>query len=622
MSRPARVLVAVWPDWPVLAAGCRPDVPAAVVAANRVVAVTEAARAEGVERGLRRREAQGRCPGLEVVAADAGRDARAWEPVVAAVEELTTAVEVLGPGALCFATRGPSRYFGGDAALAVKVREVAGAAGVAGSGAAGAGAGGAGAGGAGAGGAGAGAGAGGAGAASAGAGSGWCRVGVADGRFAAGLAARVAPPEGLVIPPGESAPWLAPQPVRALGPVYEELADLLVRLGISRLGDLAALPAGAVLGRFGPQGVEARRLALGLDDQALQGREPPPDLSCVAEMDPPEQRVEAAAFVAKSLADQLHARLEEAGLATTMVAIEVETEHGESLVRHWRHEGALTAVALAERARWQLDGWLSGSVAGAGAGASYVGASCAGAPTAGITLLRLTPLEVRPDAGRQLRFWGGTADSDARAARAMARVQGLLGPEAVVTAVLGGGRGFADQVRLVPWGDARDGGAGAAATGPPGIGTAATGSAGTGSARSFGIGSSGTGAARPPVVRRRRASGAREAADRPAPWPGRLAQPSPAIVHQPPRTADICDHQGRPVEVSGRGLINTAPAALAVEGGPFVEIVQWAGPWPLEERWWELDGRRRARLQVVLADGEAHVVYREAGGWWLEASYG
>ena len=362
--------------------------------------------------------------------------------------------------------------------------------------------------------------------------------------------------------------------MRALGSEHEELSDLLVRLGIRTLGDLAALPGPAVLGRFGPQGVVARRLAMGLDDRGVKGREPPPDLSCSAELDPPEQRVEAAAFVAKSLADELHARLEEAGLVTTMVAIEVQTEHGESLVRHWRHEGALNAVALAERTRWQLEGWLSGSSSGAEG------------PTGGITLLRLTPMEVRPDTGRQLGFWGGMADSDARAARAMARVQGLLGPEAVVTAVLEGGRGFADQVRLVPWGDARDAG-----------------------------GETGGG-------RRRRPSGAREAVDRPSPWPGRLARPSPAIVHQPPRTADVCDPEGRPVEVSGRGFLSATPAAVAVGGGPFEEILHWAGPWPLEERWWEGGGRRRARLQVVLAGGQAHVICREGGGWWLEASYG
>ena len=67
-----------------------------------------AARAEGVRRGLRKREAQGRCPQLTVVEHDPGRDARAFEPVVAAVEELVAGVEVVRPGACALAARGPA----------------------------------------------------------------------------------------------------------------------------------------------------------------------------------------------------------------------------------------------------------------------------------------------------------------------------------------------------------------------------------------------------------------------------------------------------------------------------------------------------------------------------------
>lgn len=541
------MLVAWWPDWPVWAAGLPPGHPAAVVAGSRVVAVTPAGRAEGVRPGLRRREAQSRCPELEVVAADPGRDAQAWEPMVVAVEQFTTAVEVLGPGALGLGTRGPSRYFGGDAALAARVEAVVAAACRVGETAAGV-----------------------------------CRVGVADGRFAAGRAARSAGPGGLVVPAGESRAWLAPHPVSALGPVYEELAGLLVRLGVRTLGDLAALAEADVLGRFGNEGMAAHRLARGLDDRSVQGRPPPPDLSAVVEMDPPEERVEAAAFAAKALADQLHARLEAAGLAATAVAIEVETEHGESLVRHWRDEDALSATALAERTRWQLDGWLSGTAGRA--------------PTGGLTLLRVTPLEVRPDGGRQLDFWGGRADSDARAARAMARVQGLLGPDAVVTAVLVGGRGCGEQVRLVPWGTAAPTATAGAPTAPAAP-TATAGAAQTAGPQ--------TAAAQTNEM----------------PWPGRLADPSPAVVHPSPLNADLIDGKGRPVAVSGRGMLSAAPAALAVQGGPFEAVHQWAGPWPLEERWWESGGRRRARMQVVAGAGRAYLVYRESGSWWVEATY-
>ena len=94
--------------------------------ANRVVACSAAARADGVGREQRRRQAQSRCPGLVVIEHDAARDARAFEPVVVAVEAFCPGVEIVRPGVCAFATRGPSRYFGGDAALAARVASVVG----------------------------------------------------------------------------------------------------------------------------------------------------------------------------------------------------------------------------------------------------------------------------------------------------------------------------------------------------------------------------------------------------------------------------------------------------------------------------------------------------------------
>ncbi|MGH9106059.1 MAG: DNA polymerase Y family protein, partial [Acidimicrobiales bacterium] len=118
---PPRVLAALCPDWAVIAAGRPPGAEVAVVHTNRVVAASPAARAGGVRPGMRRREAQGACPGLEVLQRDLGAEARSWEPAVAVVEAFAPGVEVLGPGQLAFGSRGPSRYFGGDAALAAKV---------------------------------------------------------------------------------------------------------------------------------------------------------------------------------------------------------------------------------------------------------------------------------------------------------------------------------------------------------------------------------------------------------------------------------------------------------------------------------------------------------------------
>jgi protein ImuB len=88
-----------------------------------------------------------------------------------------------------------------------------------------------------------------------------------------------------------------------------------------------------------------------------------------------------------------------------------------------------------------------------------------------------------------------------------------------------------------------------------------------------------------------------------------------------PPAAELLDGQGRPVEVSGRGVISAGPAVLVIEGAPAAVVVGWAGPWPLEERWWEGGGRRRARIQVVVEAGQAHLLSRESGRWWVEATY-
>jgi protein ImuB len=500
-----RTLVAWCPDWPVVALGPEEGTPVAVLAAGRVLACSAAARAEGVERGLRRRQAESRCSGLVVAEHDPGCDARAFEPVAAAVEAFTPAVEIVRPGVCALPTRGPSRYFGGDEALAGRV-----AAAVAPL-------------------------------------APGCRVGVADGRFAAEQAARRA----LVVPPGGSPAFLAPLPLAALE--APDLADLLGRLGVRTLGDLAALPARSVLARFGPEGARAHRLAGGRDERPPAARRPPPDLAVEAGFDPPADRIEAAAFAARGLAARLEGDLAARGLAAARIAVEVETDHGERLRRLWRVEG--DGPALAQRVRWQLEAWVLHH------------------PQLGpVSRLRLVPDEVGPARGSQLGFWGGDRAAAERATAGLVRVQSRLGSEAVRTAVPAGGRGPADQVRLVVWGDA-----------PP--------------------------AAAPPTA--------------PAPpWPGRVPPPAPATVHSDPAPAEVVDGSGEPVGVGGRGLPTAPPARVSVAGEPWSGVVAWAGPWPVDERWWDPAAhRRRARWQVVTAEGTALLLALEGGRWWVEATY-
>ena len=84
----------------------------------------------------------------------------------------------------------------------------------------------------------------------------------------------------------------------------------------------------------------------------------------------------------------------------------------------------------------------------------------------------------------------------------------------------------------------------------------------------------------------------------------------------------VADEHGRPVVVGGRGELSAPPAMLTVGTGSPQAIVGWAGPWPLDERWWDASRHRRlARFQVVTADGAAHLVVVERQHWRVVASY-
>ena len=120
-------------DWPAVAAAAAAGLPATdpvvVTLANRVVACSASARSAGVRRGLRRREAQARCPHVHVVTADPGRDARHFEGVTAAVDEVVPRAEVLRPGLLVLSVRGAARYFGSEQSASERLVDAVAAAG-------------------------------------------------------------------------------------------------------------------------------------------------------------------------------------------------------------------------------------------------------------------------------------------------------------------------------------------------------------------------------------------------------------------------------------------------------------------------------------------------------------
>ncbi|MFV0496335.1 DNA polymerase Y family protein [Mycobacterium sp.] len=512
-------------DWPAVAAGAAAGLPAtapvAVTVANRVIACSATARAAGVRRGLRRRDAAARCPQLHIAAADADRDARFFEGVIAAVDDLVPRAEVLRPGLLVLPVRGAVRFFGSEQQAGELLADAVAAAGAE------------------------------------------CRIGIADGLSTAVFAARA----GRVVEPGGDARFLSALSIRQLavepslaGPGRVELTDLLWRLGIRTIGQFAALSRTDVASRFGPDAVVAHRCARGEPERGPSGRELPTELDAVLDCDPPIERVDAAAFAGRSLAAALHQALLAAGVGCTRLAIHAVTAGGDELERVWRCAEPLTEEATADRVRWQLDGWLSRRMA------------CGRPLDAPVTLLRLCAIEVISAGALQLPLWGGLGDEDrVRARRALVRVQGLLGPEAVRVPVLSGGRGPGERITLVSLGDE-------------------------------------------PLPR----------ADPDRPWPGRLPDPSPAVLLDAP--VELFDAHGNPVRVTSRGMFSADPARLTARGRT-ERLRWWAGPWPVDERWWDPEAgsagsaNRAARAQVLLDSERALLLCYRQRKWYLEGAY-
>ncbi|MFG2694322.1 hypothetical protein [Kitasatospora sp. NPDC048407] len=594
-----RVLVVWCPDWPLVAtAPVGGDAGAvAVVEGGRVLASSDAARAAGVRRGQPLRLAQRFCPELRLRERDEEAEARRFEPVVAAVEAFTPRVEVLRPGLCAIPVKGPARYFGGEEALTVGIRDAVatvlaetwpGAApeepadelteetepawvdevfaeheaagrppltvidggsaepapphgptplalvapahpepkpepkpepaptpepepepspepprGL---------------------------------------------LGVADGLFAAVLAARAE----LLVPAGRTPEFLAPYPVSTLG--EPELAELLHRLGVETVGAFAELAADLVANRFGPTGSAAHRQARGLDPRPLAPKDQGLDLAVEQLFDPPEELAEPLVFVGRALAERLHARLAEVGLACQRVAVEVSCEGGRTVARLWQHEGRLTAAALAERIRWQLNAWQSTG--------TFTDADGA------FTALRLVPDGLFPDQGRQLALWGEAVAED-RVERAVARVQSLLGYAGLRRGAPEGGRAPGEQQARLPWDEAE-------------------------------------------LRRNDRADG---------PWPGRLTDPSPSVVPPDPVPVLVLDRDGQPVAVDGRAEVSAPPDRVELHGRT-LEVLGWTGPWPAVERWWDpRTARRRARFQVAVEGGRALLLTVEGGRWYVEGAY-
>jgi protein ImuB len=274
--------------------------------AQQVGEVSLAAEAFGIHPGMRLGEALARCSRLMLVPPDPAGVADLWERLLVRLESIGAAVEPERPGLVCFDARGLLRVHGGIEGVLASARRALRIP---------------------------------------------ARYGVAPSRFAAVAAATRARARRPAIVAGttgdgrahapvgdgraHSRDYLAALPVSLLRarPALSDMPEALERLGVSTLGELAALPPAAVADRFGASGLLAHELASGGDTELR----PRPSAEFLRES---LELPEAASGVQLErglglLIDRLLARRERRGRTFRSVVLSaVLVEHGGT----WREE--------------------------------------------------------------------------------------------------------------------------------------------------------------------------------------------------------------------------------------------------------------------------------------------
>ena len=251
--------------------------------------VTAAAEAAGVKPGMRLGEALATCPSLVLVDRDPAAVEREWEDVLRRLEDAGFAVDSVERGAVVFETRGVERLYGGmQPALERALAAV---------------------------------------------GSGWDpRIGAAGRRFTALAAASVARAgQILVVGAREEESFLEPLPLSLL-PLSADRYAQLEGLGLRSLGELAALPGGAVAERLGVEGRTAWRLARGGRRARVRGRRPASELVEVLAFPDAVANELTLRRALASLLERLLARPDRAGRPFRKLAL-VEPAGEEAIVR-------------------------------------------------------------------------------------------------------------------------------------------------------------------------------------------------------------------------------------------------------------------------------------------------
>ncbi|HET9925087.1 MAG TPA: DNA polymerase IV [Methylomirabilota bacterium] len=181
-------------------------------------------------------------------------------------------------------------------------------------------------------------------------------VGVAANKFVAKVASDLRKPDGLVVvAPGAEADFLAPLPVSRLWGVGRVTGAGLEAMGVSTIGQLAAVPTAYLAARFGESGRALHDLSLGRDDRAVEPFAPPKSMGAEETFGRDHRDVERLAATLREQAERVARELREEGYAGRCVTLKLRFADFSTLTR--RHTGDPTqdGLLIYRRARALLE---------------------------------------------------------------------------------------------------------------------------------------------------------------------------------------------------------------------------------------------------------------------------
>jgi nucleotidyltransferase/DNA polymerase involved in DNA repair len=235
--------------------------------------------------------------------------------------------------------------------------------------------------------------------------------GVSSVRFVSMLAAEeTSGADVLVVPDGDEQVFLRNLPLERL-PVSDNAVRRLHLFGISRIGEILTLPAGAIEAQFGKEGRRLIEFAQGTDDGRLEPWCDDSELSMERHFDVPVEYTEELLLLVEELVEALCTELQGRWQCCSTATIEIRFEDGTTLNRSVRFKQSVSSIPVMNRRIARCIEQLS--------------------DMAPVEDVRLTLKDLCAEAGVQASFLEGPPRAKARFFEAIRTLQGRYGDTVV-----------------------------------------------------------------------------------------------------------------------------------------------------------------------------------------------